>query len=426
MSLQSKLNRYKSHLTVNNDKNAQIEKVKTLSETIQHYDTWVSLGAKPFEFENQVVFIRKKQYPFEYKHGIYELGKLKEAVERWNNYKIAHPLSGVDKKAEDFLFFDTETTGLGSGAGNTIFLIGYSRFLENSVEVTQVFLPNPAAEPAFYYGFLNDISELENIVTYNGKSFDWPNVKSRHTFVRDIVPELPVFGHFDLLHGSRRVWKHRLESHRLAVVEKEILQIKRESDVPGYLAPMLYFEYLKEQNPEIIAGVLKHNESDVITLISLYTHLSLMLLNEPFESHLSSEKYEIGRWYEALGDVERAMSYFQKLSESESSFTLKAKKSLSMLYKKQNQFEEAVALWTELSEQTEMGLEEVDIELSKVYEHRYKDFEKALYYAESAYQRWKSSLRLLKSKEENERKAFVKRIERLKEKIERRSNSGSS
>jgi uncharacterized protein len=422
MSLRSKLNRYKSHLTGNNDKNRQKEKLKKLRENIQHCDKWTDLGAEPFEFDNQVVFIRKKQYPFEYKHGIYELGQLKAVVERWNSQNITHPLSGVGKKAEDLLFFDIETTGLGSGAGNTIFLIGYSRFLNHCVEVTQIFLPSPAAEAAFYYGFLTDVSELKNLVTYNGKSFDWPNVKSRHTFVGDIVPELPAFGHFDLLHGARRVWKHRLESHRLAVVEKEILGIKRESDVPGYLAPMLYFEYLKEQDPEMIEGVLEHNESDVMTLISLYTHLSFMLLNEPFESHLSSEKYEIGRWYEAIGDEERARYYFQTLSKGESSFTIRAKKSLSMLYKKQKHYEEAVRLWSELSEQAELGLEEVDIELSKVYEHRYKDFEKALYYAENAYQKWKSSSRLLKSKEETERKTFIKRIERLKEKIGRRSD----
>ena len=47
------------------------------------------------------------------------------------------------------------------------------------------------------------------MVTYNGKAFDWPQVKTRHTLIREHVPKLPPFGHFDLYHAARRMWKHQ-------------------------------------------------------------------------------------------------------------------------------------------------------------------------------------------------------------------------
>ncbi|MCK9907287.1 ribonuclease H-like domain-containing protein, partial [Frankia sp. Cpl3] len=79
-------------------------------------------------------------------------------------------------------------------------------------------------------------AQSKDLVTYNGKAFDWPQVKTRHTLLRDSVPELPIFGHFDLLHGARRLWKDELESCRLANIEREKLGSFRQDDVPGYMA----------------------------------------------------------------------------------------------------------------------------------------------------------------------------------------------
>ncbi|PNB46269.1 hypothetical protein C1X64_36925, partial [Pseudomonas sp. GW456-E7] len=88
--------------------------------------------------------------------------------------------------------------------------------------------------------------------------------------IRDRLPKLPEFGHFDLLHGARRLWKHKMDRVSLGTVEKEELGIRRQEDTPGYLAPMLYFHFVKAQEPDLLKGVLHHNEMDVLSLISLY------------------------------------------------------------------------------------------------------------------------------------------------------------
>lgn len=89
------------------------------------------------------------------------------------------------------------------------------------------------------------------------------------------------------------------------------LGVVREDDVPGYLAPIRYFDYLTDKNPDTVAGVLRHNEIDVLSLITLYIHLSALLLSHEQQVDISEEeRFKVGRWYEALGDTERAMQAY--------------------------------------------------------------------------------------------------------------------
>ncbi len=121
-------------------------------------------------------------------------------------------------------------------------LLGHARVYDDRVVVKQHLLPKPGHEAALYHSFLSEV-DIQSLVTYNGKAFDWPQVKTRHTLIRDRVPKLPDFGHFDLLHGSRRLWKHKFDRVSLGTVEKEELGVVRTEDTPGYLAPMMYFHF---------------------------------------------------------------------------------------------------------------------------------------------------------------------------------------
>lgn len=406
MSLKNKLQRFKSHLTKEAASIPESQPPVSAPE-IPFLEVWEQLQAKPFFFEKEYVMVREVRYPLVHQHGKYTFEQLPEIVERWNKKTGNHPLSAHGVQAHELLFFDTETTGLHGGAGNTIFLLGYARALAHEVRVKQFFLPGPHEEVAFYQAFLDDVKELKNLVTYNGKAFDWPQVKTRHTLLRDLVPKLPLFGHYDLLHGARRLWKDQLESCRLSVIEQEILQFSRTEDTPGYMAPLLYFDFLREKNPELIKGVLNHNEWDVLSLISLYIHLSSLLLEE---SHLlcsSQEMYQIGRWFDQVGDLDRAAFFYQSGQD-----WLPAKLALASLYKRTKSMDEATALWEELAERDSPFLSEVYTELAKSYEHYYKDCEKALFYADKAYESWE----LLRKKNAKEKDEFIKRIKRLEKK----------
>ncbi len=414
MSLKDKLNRMKSHLSIEAAK-----PTPRFEPDIPYREQWQALQAKPFVFEDDYVMVREVRYPLEQRHGRYTFDQLYEVVEAWGETAINHPLSAAGSSAEDLLFFDTETTGLHGGVGNTIFLLGYSCVADGQVIVRQHFLASPNAEVSLYHSFLTDVKDLTHLVTFNGKAFDWPQVKTRHTLLRELVPDLPAFGHYDLLHGARRLWKHELESCRLSIIEQEKLYVHRHNDVPGYMAPLLYFDYLDSRDPASIAGVLQHNEIDVLSLITLYIHISTLLLDHERQASSHAERFAIARWYEAVGQEQQALSAYREIADSNHELKGKAMVALGLQYKKQKNWREALRIWSAFMEEFTHVPEEVYIETAKICEHQLKDFEKALYYTQKAYDDWKKRSQLLRHKARAEQSAYVKRIERLQARIEK-------
>lgn len=433
MTLKNKLNRLKKHIVSTEENLNGQEKNNNISENstqscftddeeqeiqdkdIPFLEEWSSFQATPFYFDKQYSIIREVAYPLDYLHGSHRFQELYEIIDLWEEKEVEHPLSFSKEEPFRMVFFDTETTGLGGGVGNTIFLIGYAQVFPDKVVVKQHFLPNPSSEVALYQGFLTDIGDYHSmkLTTYNGKAFDWPQIKTRHTLIRDAVPKLPSFGHYDLLHAARRLWKNRLPSVRLSIVEKEILNIGREHDVPGYLAPMLYFDFLKDHNPKGLEGVFVHNEIDVLSLITLYIHISKKLLNVPSVIATAEEKYEIARWFEAVGQLDMAVNLYEELAFSHNQVVAKASKALAGLYKKQKQYDKAMQIWARLIDSKPTVDVEVAVELSKIHEHKLKDYEKALYYATLGYHAWKGKTKIIKTAAQEEKAAFIKRIERL-------------
>lgn len=400
--MKAKLKRLKSHMGLN--KTETTEKTwnePKQKESIPYERVWASFHAYPYWFDGQYILIRESFYPLDKKHGLYPFSQLQDALSLWESAQIEHPLSAKGLKVDQLLFFDTETTGLSSGAGNTIFLLGFCQYVENGIRVKQYFLPGPEAEVTLYNAFLNDIGDDKYLVTYNGKAFDWPQVKTRHTFVKDRVPKLPPFGHFDLLHAARRLWKDILPSCKLKVVEEQELQFIRQADTPSYLVPMLYFDFLNDPNPEYVRSVFLHHEWDVLSLLSLYIHLSQKVTN-PSENATCSETFEIARWFESVGQLDKAMSLYQSLLVENNELKIKSLFAYAKILKKKKRHIEAFECFNECIElQPDHDL--AAIELAKLLEHQYKDYEKALFFSEQAYS-------LTKSKE------LLKRIIRLKKK----------
>lgn len=413
MSLKHKLQRFKEqgHLTREAKRQTTVA-----SPQIPHWEEWRRLQARTYEHDGEYVLLREVAYPLQEKYGHYRFSQLFDILEAWQERGIAHPLSTANRKPEDLLFFDTETTGLHGGTGNTIFLLGYSRFAGDHVMVRQHFLPAPHAERVLYQSFLEMIRDASDLVTYNGKAFDWPQVKTRHTLLRDSIDALPVFGHVDLLHGARRLWKHELPSCRLSIVEKEKLGIVRERDIPGSMAPMLYFEYMQQKDPKIMEGILIHNEQDVLSLITLYIHISQMLLSKEEQPASCDERFEIARWYESLGADEEALRHYRVIARSTDRRKAQAMIAMGHIYKKRKSWDKALAAWEYAMKETFCS-EEIYVETAKIYEHQYKDYEKALHYTRQAMELLRRKSTLLRYPARSEWHAYQKRVERLERRI---------
>ncbi len=384
MSLKNKLNRLKPHLSIpeSSKQSSSSLPVKSNKE-IPFLDEWKVNGVTPYFLEDDYCLVREVKYPFDYQHGRYQLGEFIDAVKAWNESNISHPLSAKGFLPEQLFFFDTETTGLGGGVGNTIFLLGHATLEDNHFVVRQHILPRPGSEIPLYTSFLEKV-DYTTLVTYNGKAFDWPQVKTRHTLLKDHVPMLPSFGHFDLFHASRRIWKHKLDRLKLSIVEKEILDIQRVDDVPGFLAPMIYFDYVETQKPEGMLGIIKHNEIDILSLISLYTHLTFQILRMD-QNQTVKEAFEVGRWFTYLGEDSAAENTFIELASGENMEAYHSRWQLSLQLKKKKDYEAASEIWLNLSNVSDDVIAfDSSLELSKWYEHKKRDYEKALLFGQKA------------------------------------------
>ena len=182
----------------------------------------------------------------------------------------AASLAGLSPAA----YFDTETTGLSTGAGTVIFLAGIARVAGGRVSVRQYLLPDYPHEPPLLRAVAGDLAASPRLVTYNGRTFDLPMLTARLTF-HGLFREQATLpdAHDDLLPIARRLFRRPLGGARLADVESGVLGVRRGSDCPGSEVPTRYFGYLRGGSPDILADVLDHNFQDVVSLALLEAKL---------------------------------------------------------------------------------------------------------------------------------------------------------
>ena len=183
------------------------------------------------------------------------------------------------KRPEEFvdprhlLFFDTETTGLAGGTGTRTFMIGAADWHEDGLRVRQLLMTTMAAEPAMLDVFAGWLQERNTVLSsYNGRCYDSPLLKTRYRLARKDDPITPL-DHVDLLFPTRRRYRGTWENCRLATIERELLRIVREDDLPGSEAPAAWLNYLRGGSARNLRRVAAHNHQDVVTLALLMRRL---------------------------------------------------------------------------------------------------------------------------------------------------------
>jgi uncharacterized protein len=172
-------------------------------------------------------------------------------------------------------YFDTETTGLSTGAGTVVILVAVGHLERDAVVVRQALLPDYPDEPALLRTVMGWVDGFERMVTYNGRGFDVPLMAARmtiHGMGRDLAG-LPA-QHDDLLPVARRLWRRILGSARLADIERGVLDIRRRNDCPSSEVPQRWFAYLAGASPDLLSAVIDHNAQDVASLALLDAELA--------------------------------------------------------------------------------------------------------------------------------------------------------
>jgi len=176
----------------------------------------------------------------------------------------------TDIDAADLLFFDLESTGLGSGEETYPFLIGAANAADAAVRLQLLFAGSPADEADILRTFLG-LAQGKTLVTFNGKSFDWPLV-ARRAQRYGIATASAGQHHIDLYHLIRRIYPEK--PSRLMDAEARLLGFSREGDLRGAEVAQAYFEYLHLGRHELREKIMHHNRIDVLSLVSLMKMVS--------------------------------------------------------------------------------------------------------------------------------------------------------
>ena len=273
---------------------------------------------------------------------------------------------------EELLFFDLETSGLSSGAGTLAFLAGFGCFRGGAFLLEQFFLSDYPGEAEFLEKIRERLVQAPYFVSYNGRSFDASLLKTRG-ILHGI--KFNFSRHLDLLYISRRLWRDALGSCSLGNIERHILRLERDGDLPGREVPERWFSFLRSADPRLLEDIFRHHRQDILSLAMLWKRLEELFL-DPFshESRGDADPRALGLHLISRGD-ERGEELL-RLAWHKGDF--RAGRLLALQYKRRGKTDSALDLWLSMASGADPGVYE---ELAKYYEHQTGDYEAALRWA---------------------------------------------
>jgi hypothetical protein len=244
-------------------------------------------------------------------------------------------------------------------------------------------------EPGHLLALEDFLAPCQVLVTFNGKAFDVPILNTRFV-VQGWQTPFAGLAQLDLLHLARRLWRERFASRTLGNLEVSLLGAERsEQDIPGWLVPQIYFDYLRSGDARPLSGVLYHNAMDVLGLAALLNH-SASLLADPLHSpdlH-KLDQAAIGRLFEDLGRLDEAEALYRRCLDEAEALEPEVRdgvvddvlRRLSFICKGRRAWPEALELWEQAARRRQLYAFE---ELAKYFEHTTKDPAEALRWTEA-------------------------------------------
>ena len=170
---------------------------------------------------------------------------------------------------KDVCFVDIETTGL-SRNYNPIYLIGVLYYLRNKGvwTITQYFSNNIEEEKDVLNEFVKFVSSFDQIITYNGESFDIPFINYRliHNRIFYEVPRDKSLDIYKIIKNNR--YYLSLDNLKLKTIEK-YLGIYREDIYTGKECIDFYIDYTNTNNNDSLEKILQHNYDDLFYMLDI-------------------------------------------------------------------------------------------------------------------------------------------------------------
>ncbi|MBF0621643.1 MAG: ribonuclease H-like domain-containing protein [Magnetococcales bacterium] len=335
-------------------------------------------------------------WPVPYLHG-------KQTLQPIQTTSIPEPISqGQTLERENYLFVDTETSGLAGGVGTHAFLFGAGRFRQGRFELIQLMMTRPSAETAYLEKILALIEPDTVLVSYNGKRFDLPLLQTRLR-LNGLHPIAETLAHLDLLYPTRVAFANRWDNCRLQTAENRLLGFFRTDDLPGAQVPEVWQWWLRFGQSRQLPRVFSHNRDDLLTLAALLSALVevFKISSAPVPNSQTGDPVSIARAYCRHGKTDLAI---RLLKNCQSHLDANGLMELAAHFRRQQQWQQAIRIWQHLAQSNHLEAME---RLAKYHEHQSHDLQQARQY----------TTLMLAQQPSNER--FQRRLKRIESKLER-------
>ena len=104
-------------------------------------------------------------------------------------------------------------------------------------------------------------------------------------------------------------------SCRLQSLERSLLSLERQEDVPGEEIPRIYFDYVRRRDGRALARVLEHNRLDVVSLAAVAVLASEWVHEDRAED--PRDVFSLGRVYEGALLYERSEALYRRVVEQD-------------------------------------------------------------------------------------------------------------
>ncbi len=343
-------------------------------------------GGRVVESDDGGCFVIDRVYALDHRHGGDALADLLGSRPAAGAAYVREPrLEALAFR--DFLFLDTETTGL-AGAGTLAFMVGVATFEprmggDDVFVVRQYFLRDHGDERAMLRQLDALLAARAGLITFNGRSFDVPLLDNRYLMNR-LPSRLLDLPHIDLLPPARRLFRARLGSCALSSLERTLLGLERtHADVPGALIPALYYQYLRTGEAAELARVFYHNEMDMLSMVTLAARIFRQLEASCCDDPL--DQISLARWQADLGLGEWAERTLRASLDGDLPFEAyhQALYRLAALLKAAGRRDEAVVVWQQIAHTSSDDVA-AHVELAKHYEWVERNAAEALAWTERA------------------------------------------
>lgn len=347
---------------------------RILPSSLSHFpgELAPNLPLERLETARGLVYLSEESWPLDYRHGHLPLrnGLTLDAPAM---SRLAPGLGALDLSRAAFV--DVETTGLAGGTGTYVFLVGLGTFEDRSFRLRQFFLARLGGEAAMLEAVSEVLAGRRAIVSFNGRRFDLPLLETR--FALSGVPPVALgLPHLDLLYPARRLFRRRLSSCRLASLEEALLGVQRGDDLPSWLIPSLYFDYVRAGRTELLSAVFRHNAVDILSLVALLAHLGRLTGGEPPAD--PDDCFSLARWDDSEGRLADAVPLYETALGCGSAEDARAVslRRLARLYRRLGRWDDlARVMREEARNDRPLGHRlEALVELAKLEEHHRRDY----------------------------------------------------